>query len=291
MTVKQGLVIAYFGQTVLVETVPGQSVACQLRRNQEVPVVGDNVHWQAQGDNAGVILDIIPRRSQLVRADEHGSLRPLAANLDVVVIVMSPPPIFSRHLLVRYLVAADLLHLAAVIVVNKADLLDADSRQVLAEELAPYQKLYPIIFSSTKTPDGMHDLQVFLAEKIAVLTGPSGVGKSSIISALTQEVIAVNVVSAKGVGKHTTTATRFYHLPGGGGLIDSPGIREFNLWSVTPQELIKGFVDFRGFLTGCKFRDCQHLAEPGCSLREAVARGDVHPLRYASYQELIREQR
>ena len=284
---QTGLVVSYFGNSVAVEAANGQVVQCHLRRNQELPVVGDRVHWQYENSETGSIIDILPRKSLLARGD-RGKMKPLAANLDAMVVVMAPPPIFSAYLVDRYLVAAELLSIAPVLVINKSDLLHEHSRAELAALLTPYRQVpYPVIFSSCYQKNGLDELGARLAGKTAVLVGPSGVGKSSIISALAEKDIRTGDVSAKGAGKHTTTATRFYHLPSGGGLVDSPGVREFHLWQVEKAEVLHAFRDFNEYALDCKFRDCQHLAEPGCGVQTAVADGKIAAQRYASYQTLM----
>lgn len=291
MSGKKGLVISYFGNSVAVEAEDGQVFQCHLRRNQELPVVGDRVIWQLEAEGAAVIIGIEPRRSLLSRGDSHGKSKPIAANLDTIVLVMAPTPIFSEYLLDRYLVAAELLSIQPVLVLNKSDLLDQETRRAADVRLEPYRQIpYPVIFSSTYTNEGLPELALSLKDKTAVLVGPSGVGKSSIISVLSGgQTIRTSEVSPKGAGKHTTTATRLYHLPEGGKLIDSPGVREFNLWPVTREEVLRGFREFHSFLKGCKFRDCLHVVEPGCAVQEAVNNGNISQRRYASYQQLMKE--
>lgn len=289
--IQQGLVISYFGSSVAVEADDGQVFQCHLRRNQALPVVGDRVEWQPESGNVGVITAIAPRRSLLARGDARGEQKPIAANLDLLVIVMSPPPIFSEYLIDRYLVAAELLTIQPIIVLNKADLLDDSSRQATLDKLTPYRQIpYVVVLSSVISEGGLRELSAELNDKTAVLVGPSGVGKSSIIAALSLgETIRIGDVTARGTGKHTTTATRLYHLPQGGKLIDSPGVREFTLWPVSKQDVLHGFKEFAHFLTGCKFRDCQHLAEPGCAVQAALTAGKISPQRYMSYQELMKQ--
>lgn len=298
MTVKQescteqaGLVISYFGSSVAVEVGNGQVFQCHLRRNQELPVVGDRVRFEPQVNQTGTILGIEPRRSVLARGVSHGKTKAIAANIDMLLIVMSPPPVFSEYLVDRYLIAAELLNIQPVLVLNKADLLNEDSRDAAMQCLAVYQHIpYPVFLSSTVNEQGLEQLSQQIKAKTAVLVGPSGVGKSSIIAALgNHEAIPVGEVSTKGVGKHTTTATRLYHLPQGGQLIDSPGVREFNLWTITQADVVKGFKEFQPYLGSCKFRDCQHLVEPGCAVQAAILSGKIAAKRHESYVKLMQE--
>lgn len=285
---QQGTVISYFGNSVAVEGENGQVFQCHLKRNQDLPVVGDEVMWQLEGET-GIILSILPRKSVLSKGDARGKTKPLAANVDYIVIVMAPPPIFSEYLVDRYLVAAELLGIKAILVINKSDLLSQEASQSLGLQLSSYEAIpYPVILTSVLTGAGLDSLNAYLKDKTAVLVGPSGVGKSSIIAALSAQDIRVNDVSPKGAGKHTTTATRLYHLPSGGRLIDSPGVREFTLWPVTEAEILKGFKEFTKDKAECRFRDCKHRAEPGCAVQKAVEDGKISPQRFENYLELMK---
>lgn len=287
---RSGLVIAYFGNSVAVETADGEVIPCYLRRNQTLPLVGDQVMWQPQAEG-GVIVEIAPRRSQFARGDGHGKMKLIAANVDRILIVMAPPPIFSEEMVNDYLIAAELLGIEPVIVINKMDLLNQEEKQLLKIRLEAYQKIpYSVILSSIFIEDGLEDIKTILHDQTAVLVGPSGVGKSSLIAAnCPQDVLSVGDVTSKGIGRHTTTATRLYHLPNGGCVIDSPGVREFNLWRLTPQEVWQGFKEFRKIEGSCKFRDCAHLKEPDCAVKAAVSRGEMSKERFASYDRLMRE--
>jgi ribosome biogenesis GTPase len=287
---QRGLVVSYFGNSVAVEAPDGQVFQCHLKRNQPLPVVGDYILWSKENSEIGSVAEIEPRRSLLSRADARGNQKPLAANVDYILIVMSPPPIFQEHLVDRYLVAAELLGIEPVLVMNKEDLLDETAESAKAR-LQPYAAMgYQVLLTTALTDAGIEPLAALLKDKNAVLVGPSGVGKSSIIARLCQiSKIQVGEVSNKGIGKHTTTATRLYHMPGGGSLIDSPGVRDFNLWPVSAEELIKGFRDIYAELGHCKFRNCAHQADqPGCGVQEALARGEIIPQRFASYRELLK---
>lgn len=290
-TDQQGLVISYFGNSVAVEVDNEQVFQCHLRRNQDLPVVGDQVLWHLESADSGVITQILPRRSLLSRGDGHHKAKPIAANIDIILIVMAPPPIFSEYLVDRYVAAAELVGISPVLVLNKADLLTDQAFKTTDQRLQFYRDIpYPVILSSAITKDGLAELANHLQNKTAVLVGPSGVGKSSIIAALGNlDAIRIGDVTAKGAGKHTTTATRLYHLPQGGNLIDSPGVREFNLWPVTKKEILRSFKEFNQFLNGCKFRDCTHLVEPGCMVREALQAGKISAERYSSFQNLMKE--
>src|SRR3990167_4377058 len=286
-SIKQGLVISYFGNSVAVEMPDGQVFQCHLRRNQDLPVVGDHVTWQLEKSHMGVILSILPRRSLLSRGNERGEMKPLAANIDLLFIVMAPPPIFSEYLIDRYLIAAELLSIQAVLVLNKIDLMDDHTKASMEERLTPYRAIYPVYLSSAISQEGLATLVPCFKGKNSVLIGPSGVGKSSMIAGLCQQAsIRVGQVSPKGSGKHTTTSSSLYHLLEGGHVIDSPGVREFSLWRVSKEDIFTGFKEFQG-LDDCKFRDCIHLQEPGCVVKTAVLNGEISKKRYESYQKLI----
>ena len=289
-TEQPGRIISYFGNSVAVEGENGQVFHCHLRRNQALPIVGDWVNWQLSSGETGTITHILPRRTVLVRGNKYGETKPVAANLDILVIVTAPAPVFSDYLLDRYLVAAELLQIAPVVVFNKIDLLTEAEQHFALKQCMPYQHIsYSVFLTSVINQQGLDTLRDHLETKTAALVGPSGVGKSSIIAALTGQAIRMGDVSAKGAGKHTTTATHLYHLPEGGSLIDSPGVREFNLWKVTKQELLCGFKEFKPYLTQCKFRDCLHVTEPQCAIQTAVANGEISATRYANYKILLKD--
>lgn len=290
MAVQAGLVISYFGNSVAVEVVNGQVVQCHLKRNQALPVVGDRVHWCLGTGGTGTILEILPRRSLLSRGELHGKVKPIASNIDVLVVVMAPPPVFSGYLVDRYFIAAELLSIQPILVINKKDLFDVAAEQKMLQELKFYQALgYTVLLASTYQADGLVTLSNVLRGKSAVLVGPSGVGKSSIIGSLSKESIRVSEVSEKGVGKHTTTATTLYHLPGDTILIDSPGVREFNLWSISKEEVMKSFKEIGLYQADCQFRDCMHLKEPNCAVQKAMKEGRISHTRYESYQTLLKQ--
>ena len=289
-TGSPGLVIAHYGQVSLVETADGSLIRCQSRKNLPRTVCGDRILYESSTPRDGVIKQILDRSSILVRPDRNGRIKPVAANIDQVIIVLASKPSFQINMLDRYLVAAELINTSPVIVVNKQDLLDHESRNRLDHRLEIYKKLgYPLLFTSTLTTDGLKDLHLQLRQHTSVLVGQSGVGKSSLVQALLPEleIRTGRLSNVTGLGRHTTTTTTLYHLPDSGDLIDSPGVREFNLWPVEPREIAYGFVEFRPYLGSCRFHNCLHNGEPGCQITEAVRTKQVSANRLQNYRELL----
>lgn len=288
---EEGLVVANFGASAELEDSRGMPVRCQLRQNLPGLVVGDRVVWQRSGE-AGVITAVLPRNTELARPDSLGELRPVAANIDQILVVVAPAPAYSPELIDQYLAAAELTGIAPVLVFNKIDLIDERNRQAVERLLHSYSALgYPLITASTRQNHGLDALLEQLQLKTSVFVGQSGVGKSSLVKALLpDEVISVGELSEQsGLGQHTTSTSRLYHLPGGGRIIDSPGVREFRLWPMEPSALIHGFREFGPYLGQCKFRDCTHQHEPGCALREAVERGEIEARRLVSYHRIVEQ--
>ncbi len=286
---QTGLVIAHFGQQVEVESADGSSHRCHLRTHLDNLVTGDRVVWR-EGVPTGVVVAQLERGSLLERPDPQGRLRPVAANIDTVVVVVAAQPEPHANLIDRYLVAAEAIGMRPLLLLNKSDLIDDDNRQQIDDLLALYQGIgYRVIRSSTASEHGLDELQQTLQEHISIFVGQSGVGKSSLVNALLPgtdtRVGALSQGRAK--GRHTTTTARLFHFPGGGDLIDSPGIREFGLLNLDRDTVASGFVEFRPHLGHCRFRDCKHEQEPGCALLEALERGEIPPLRMHSYRQII----
>lgn len=287
--VQTGLVVANYGPVLVIEDNQSALHRCTVRQNLEALACGDQVIWQTLGHNEGVVVAVEPRRSLLSRPDYSGRIKPVAANLDQVAVVVAPRPELNEFLIDRYLVAIAIMGSEPLIVVNKADLLDAQTRTVLEERLSIYHRIgYTVLFASSRLTHGVDTLETRLRGRLSILVGQSGVGKSSLVqSLLPDRQIRIQALSqATGFGTHTTTAAALYHLPDGGGLIDSPGVRSFELGDLQLADLERGFVEFNPYLRHCKFSNCSHGMEPGCALREAVERGEIDPRRLESYHQL-----
>jgi len=289
-----GLVIAHFGVQVEVEAQDGddagQVFRCHLRANLPTLVTGDRVVWRPGNQGIGVIVAQLPRHSELCRPDMRGQLKPVAANVDQIIVVFAPIPEPHANLIDRYLIAAEHAGIAPLLMLNKADLIDEVNRAALESLLGVYRQLdYPLLEVSAHDGAGMSALRERLDGRISVFVGQSGVGKSSLVNSLLPDVdTRVGALSEQtGKGTHTTTTARLFHFPGGGDLIDSPGIREFGLGHVSRADVEAGFIEFRDLLGTCRFRDCRHDREPGCALLKALDDGRIQPQRMASYRHIL----
>jgi ribosome biogenesis GTPase len=273
---------------------PGGTFDCSLRGKAkrdagERVAIGDLVTFEQLDDDSCCITEVLPRHSRLSRHSlAKRREQVLAANVDQVAAVFSvarPDP--DVRLLDRLLAVAELHDLPSLIVANKTDLAD---ESLVPPEIAAYAAIgYPVLPTCAKTGSGMIALQERLKGRITVFTGPSGVGKSSILNAILPDLdLRVGTVGEKtGKGKHTTSAGLLIPLPGSGYLADTPGIQYFEPAGVDPADLAHAFVEFRPLVERCRFSDCIHRAEPGCAVIEAVADGAVLEHRHASYLSLL----
>lgn len=299
----QGLVIARHGkQLEVLEMHPekshqsgnGETVyLCHIRANLPDMVVGDQLVWTKLVDNvsnSGVIESLCERKSLLARKDKHGQDKIIAANVSQVFLVVACEPETPDLVIDRYLAACRLLGLAVKIIVNKSDLANNDKLyQHLEEHYASV--VDAILPCSIHNTEQMLALQKRLQAQNSVFIGQSGVGKSSLVKTLLgkHEIKTQGLSRRSGLGQHTTSTSRLYLLEHDACIIDSPGIRDFDLDDVNLEQLQQGFSEFSSIEIPCKFRDCSHSKEPGCQIRKAVEDGTISSLRYQNYLNLAEQ--
>lgn len=290
---RNGRVVSHFGQQLEVEPLPlttsSTAVRCYQRTNLPPLVTGDLVVWEAGEAETGVIVAVSERSSVFGRPAFDGNFKPMAANIDKVLVIIAPLPEPFMNLIDRCLVAIETLGLTPVLLLNKCDLDQEVSSRGLDKMLSLYEEIgYEVYRVSALGGTGFDLLLQALRGKTSVLVGQSGVGKSSLINRLgVDDVALVGALSeAKSKGTHTTTTAKLFHLDGFD-LIDSPGIREFGLGHITHAQVFDGFREFRQHAGLCKFRDCKHRSEPGCAILAAAASGTISPQRLDSYFQIL----
>lgn len=297
-----GRVMRIVAGTYHVEVEGEEVLECSLRgrvkqKSEEQVSVGDLIRVERLDDGSCRIANLLPRHSALSR---HGVARRreqvIVANVDQVVTVAaftSPSPDFS--MIDRLLALAELNELDGLLVLNKADLAvsaDDDGPGPLPAEFEPYRAAgYDVLVTSAKRHWGLEELRERLTDRVTVFSGPSGVGKSSLLNSLMPglELRVGDVGQKRGRGRHTTVAAALYPFRGGGYVADTPGLQYLALWEVPSRALGHSFPEFRDPSGECRFADCLHRAEPGCAVREAVESGAIAPGRYESYRALLRE--
>ena len=302
MSTSRGLVLRARSGFYTIATDEGDLVEARLRgrvkkqrQASDLAVIGDRVEVERLDDGTGAIASVEPRERRFSRRQPgpRGTWREdvMVANPDLVTLVFAvdrPPP--NPRLVDRFLVVAEYNEVPALIVANKVDLLGQEAAGAI---FGPYERIgYQVIYASAKAGIGIEALRDRLAGRLSIVTGPSGVGKSTLLNALQPGLhLATGEVSSveSGKGKHTTTHAELLPLEGpeGGYVADTPGIRELGLWQIPPTELAWCFPEFREHLGRCAFNDCTHLHEPRCGLRDAVASGAVSDDRYDSYRRLL----
>ena len=282
-----GLVISHLGQGIAVESQDGAIHICQTRRQLGDIAVGDQVTWSQEPNQQGRIEQVHPRTSILSRPAHAGKTRIVAANLSQVVVVIAPEPEPDWLLVDQYLAVCEFSGLGAVLVLNKSDLSSGNAS--IEKEISAYKNIgYECLKMSARTQLGIQELKDRLNNNSSMLSGQSGVGKSSLTNALLPEKqLRTREISKKaGLGRHTTTAATLYHLSNGGHFIDSPGVSVFGLAGMNLQDLAYGYREIRQFGPSCQFNDCRHVQDKGCAVRQALERGQIAESRYNRYLKL-----
>ena len=289
-----GRVIRVHGLNSIVHSDDGIQYECAIRGIlkslstdlQHVVVAGDRVVIQKLDDNQAVIVKVEARRNQLSRTSRQRQ-QIIVSNIDQVLIVASAAePILKPNLVDRFVVTAEKARIQPVIVINKIDLVYPADLQPISGVWG--QLGYPVIHVSVKKNINIDQLKTIVANKDSVVTGQSGVGKSSILNVIQEglDVRVSKVSSDNQKGRHTTTTAELIPLDLGGHLIDTPGIRQFQLWDISAEEVASYFRDIRPYVTGCRFPDCTHTHEEDCQVKYAVADGRIDVRRYESYCQI-----
>jgi ribosome biogenesis GTPase len=299
----EGIVYKSTGSWYIVKNEKGQVFNARIKgvfKIDEItstnPVaVGDRVEMEIENENeqTTIITEILPRKNYINRQSPRAKNQHhiIAANLDQSILVATlKEPRTSQGFIDRFLVASEAYHVPAIIVFNKSDLFKKKEEELFEEWKTMYEAIgYPVFKMSAKNGVGIDELRAELENNTTLISGHSGVGKSSLLNALLPglEIRTQDVSGWSGKGLHTTTFAEMYDLPNGGRIIDTPGMREFGLVDITRQELSHYFPEMRERLVNCQFNNCLHINEPGCAIKEAVANGLIHENRYVSYYGIL----
>jgi ribosome biogenesis GTPase len=289
MTHDTATVIATYSRRMRLRLTSGDEVDARIKGKRIKPVCGDRVIAEPiDSESDWLITEIAKRDNELTRPNVRGQVEVLAANLDYLVVVAAAEPKVDWYIVDRYLCAAEVLGIAAAVVYNKIDL-DADAASTDAE-LANYARVgYDVVQCSAKQGHGIAEVGRLLKDHCAIIVGQSGVGKSSIINHLVGDaMLRTSAISGKtGEGRHTTVNSVMIPLPGGGSVIDSPGVRDYAPALDSPIIAAQGFREIREAAQHCKFSNCRHLREPGCAVKTGIDDESISTRRYQSYKRII----
>ena len=299
----EGIVRKSTGSWYLVRTGDGKEYECRIKGKFRIqgfratnPVaVGDRVTFRLDPHNVGLIQEIKERTNYIIRKATRQSkaLHVIAANIDQTALIITLAyPRTSRGFIDRYLVTAEAYHIPAALIFNKIDLYDEKTQKYHYELIDVYRKAgYPCFATSATRGDHVEELKPYFKDKVTLLSGHSGVGKSALINALDpskkQKVASISRVHK--IGKHTTTFAEMLDMGFGGTIIDTPGIKEFGLYDFDPEEVAERFPEMRARMHECKFHNCTHVHEPKCAVKKAVEDGEIDKVRYENYLSILND--
>ncbi len=299
----KGLVYKSTGSWYIVKNENGETLNARIKGKFKIDditstnplAVGDEVDIEKEDIEEGsvVITHIYPRRNYITRQSPHNKHQHhiIASNLDQSVLFATlKDPKTSQGFIDRFLVASEAYHVPAIIVFNKNDLYKKKEQQKLEEFTDMYEaNNYKILSISLLENMGIEEVKKLLEGKVTLLSGHSGVGKSSFINNVFPELTlkTQDVSDWSGKGLHTTTFAEMYDLPFGGKIIDTPGLREFALMDIEKHELSHYFPEMKAIINECRFNNCLHIEEPGCAVKKAVEEGEIFANRYISYLNIL----
>jgi ribosome biogenesis GTPase len=299
----EGLVFRSTGSWYDVQLNNGSRVQCRLKgvlrldelKNTNPIAVGDYVLLEKSEEGDMMITEVRERKNYIIRQSPRQvkSKHIIAANLDQAVLLATlSHPRTSSGFIDRFLVTAEAYQVPAVLVFNKQDMLDTKGKMKQQALANIYTRIgYRVLFASAETGEGIDDVKEMLKDKVSLIAGHSGVGKSSIVNRIEPDLnLRVNNISKiSGKGMHTTTFAEMHNLSFGGKIIDTPGIREFGLYHITPEELFHYFPEFRALMNQCKFNNCLHENEPDCAVKAAFVNNEIPESRYVNYLNMLED--
>ena len=284
---EHATVIATFSRRMRIRLDDGTEADARIKGKRLKPVCGDRVDVEALPEEADWLITTIgERRNELTRPNMRGQVEVLAANLDYLLVVAAPEPKADWFIVDRYLCAAELMGIDAGIIFNKIDVEHESPTDILED----YRRIgYAVVQCSATTGSGIEEIRELLQTHCAIIVGQSGVGKSSIINCLLgDEVQRTADISEKSrEGRHTTVNSAMISLPGGGVIIDSPGVRDYAPALASSTVASQGFREIESTAQHCRFANCRHLREPGCAVKDAVENGAISERRYESYKRIV----
>lgn len=284
-------VVECFGRRVIVETADQQRIAAEIFGKRLACVCGDEVNVrdpQGSGDVPRVI-EVLPRRALFARTDSRGRTEPLAANLTLLATIVAPEPDPDPFITDRYLAGAAFAGISCLVIVNKTELAAAQASEFTALVDEYRAAGFDVIALSARDPSTLEPLKDLLRNHVTMLVGQSGVGKSTLTNQLAPASArgTRELSDASREGRHTTVSTALFRIPTGGELIDSPGVRDYAPPLIEDAMIQVGWPEIRNLAARCRFNNCLHLREPGCSVTEAVSSREISARRYESYKRLV----